>query len=206
MDILEQTEIKLEWADLQKLHYHPQPVYSRSKGLHLSDILRKIAIETQQLTDEDREDEMPIRIFLGLAWEEMCVRLYPEINWQPGELKRDGVYGTPDGESKIGIPGLDKKERCVEEWKFTHKSCRMKGGPPESNRDIRGDWMWMHQIMGYCNLNQFRSTLARLHVCYANGNYTYPLTEKYIRYLIRFSDRELEGNWKMVMKYKRRML
>lgn len=218
MEILEQTEIKLDWEDLKNLRIHPEPVYSRTVSLHLSDILRKIAIETGQLTDEDRADEMPLRVFLGLAWEAWCVRLYPEVNWQPGELCRDKVYGTPDG---LTIQGAIEEEPdgfrhhvegnvMLEEYKFTHKSCREKGGPPDSHRDIRGDWMWMHQLMGYINMYRANGyegmNLARLHVCYANGNYTYPLQERYIRYLIRFSDRELEGNWEMVMKYRRRML
>jgi hypothetical protein len=227
MEILEQTEIKLEWDDIQSLTIHPEPVYSRSKGLHLSDILRRIAQDTKQYTLDDEQDEMPLRVFLGLAWEQWCVRLYPEIHWQPGELCRDKVYGTPDGLSLMAeIPKSYSNDQIVkvlqdgkvtgvapgrvEEFKFTHKSCREKGGPPDSQRDIRGDWMWIHQMMGYINMYRANGyegmNLARLHVCYANGNYTYPLTERYIRYLIRFSEREILGNWKMVKKYKLRML
>lgn len=218
MDILGQTEIRLDWDDIRSLHTHPEPVYSRSKGIHLSDILRKIAVETNQLTDEDRADEMPLRVFLGLAWEAMCVRLYPEITWQPGELCRDRVYGTPDGlttnpTTLAILEGKNLKAQLfygvVEEFKFTYKSCREKGGPPDSMRDIRVDWMWIHQMMGYINMyraNGYNSmNLARLHVCYANGNYVHPYCERYIRYLIRFSERELEGNWKMVKKYKLKM-
>jgi hypothetical protein len=202
MQLLEQTEIKLEWFDLNKLHEHPYPKHKRSKGLHLSDILRKIAIKNNVLKDEDRADEVPLRVFIGMAWEQACVRLYPEIRWQPEELTRDGVAGSPDGFSYNILHGtaLLGDEGIIEEFKFTAKSLRKKGSTPDDLKDIRDEWLWMQQVMGYCNMHPGRLTLARLHVCWECGNYVYPLQERYIRYLIRFEPRELEGNWKMVVK------
>lgn len=209
MDILEQTEIQLEWPDTNKLCVHPYPTHKRSGGIHLSDILRKIAVSTGQLKDEDRDDEMPIRVFLGLAWEQMAARLYPNMIWQPSEVKRDGIAGSPDGYTYKG--GLIEEpdgtrhqdgELIIDEFKYTGKSLRVKGGTPDQLKDIRGEWLWMHQGMGYCNMHEYRPDKVRYHVCWAMGNYTFPIKERYIRYLIQFSPNELEGNWKMVVKNK----
>ena len=206
MKLLEQTEIKLEWFDLNKLHPHPYPQHKRSKGLHLTDVLRKIAIKNGILTEEDRTDEAPLRVFLGMAWEQMCVRLYPEMRWQPGEVSRDGVAGSPDGYSPLTInstsPHIPQtREDCIDEFKYTAKSIRKKGGQPDELKDIGGEWLWMMQIKGYLAAHPAHPTLARLHVCWARGNYTYPyMTERYVRYLIRFTTEEIEGCWEMVKK------
>lgn len=206
MQVLEQTEIKLEWKDSLRLYEHPYPTYKRSKGIHVTDVLRYIAIKTNLLTDEDRNDDMPLRVFLGMAWEQMCVRLYDpnEIKWQPGELERDGIMGSPDGFSMDWHPTIDiPTDMCIEEFKYTAKSLRKKGGEPDQLKDITREWLWMNQVMAYCNMAGLN--MARLHVCWACGNYVYPLTERYVRYLIRFEPRELEGNWKMITKYAKGM-
>lgn len=196
MEILEQTEIVLEWPDTNKLCVHPYPTHKRSKGIHLSDILRKIAISTGQLRDEDRDDEMPLRVFLGICWEMGCVRLYPDVIWQPGEIKRSGIIGSPDGY------GTYNDELTIEEWKFTAKSLRQKGADKDTCKDIGQEWLWMMQVKGYCWLHPDQPRLVRLHVCWVCGNYVYPLTEKYIRYLIRFTDNEVEGVGQMITKNK----
>jgi hypothetical protein len=208
MKLLEQTEIKLEWFDLNKLHPHPYPQHKRSKGLHLTDILRKIAIRNNMLTEEDRTDEAPLRVFLGMCWEAGCVRLYPDMKWQPGEVSRDGVAGSPDGESTLTLAsGHDQagggdiyRELAVEEFKYTAKSIRKKGGKPDELKDIGGEWLWMMQVKGYLAMHPSRPTLARLHVCWARGNYQWPMEERYVRYLIRFTQEEIEGCWAMVKK------
>lgn len=195
MKVLEQTEINLEWKDIPELYEHPILNTPRSAGVHLSNILRKVAIDTGQLSEGDRDDEMPLRVFLGLAWEAMAVRLYKDIAWQPGEFERDGIYMTPDGISEIKGLGT-----VVEEFKYTGKSLRVKGGDKDQLKSITGEWMWIQQGLGYCNA--VGTDLVRYHVCWSRGVYSYPMVERYIRYLVQFSRLELEGNWKMVMKNK----
>lgn len=204
MELLEQTEIQLEWPDANKLCVHPYPTHKRSLGIHLSDILRKIAVSTGQLRDEDREDEMPIRVFLGMCWEQMAARLYSDMVWQPGEVKRDGIAGSPDGftTQHCTMNPFSTEEWIIDEFKYTAKSLRVKGGGPDDLKDIRGEWLWMHQGMGYCNMHPDRPNKVRYHVCWAMGNYTFPIKERYVRYLVQFSKNELEGNWKMVVKNK----
>lgn len=197
MKILEQEEIKLDWVDLNKLVYHPFPDQHRTKGIHVTDILRKIAIDTKQLTLRDLDDEFaPIRVFLGVCWEMGCVRLYKDIEWQPGEVVRDGIIGSPDGVSVI------KGELCIEEFKYTNKSIRVPGGDKNSLRDIVKEWLWRNQILAYMALHPDQPRLARWHVCWAMGNYTFPYEERYVRYLVRAEDREVEGCWAMLKKWK----
>jgi len=196
--VVEQVEVGIDWTDANLLHEHPYPTHKRSAGLHLTDILRQIAIQTGMLTDEEQADLMPLRMFLGMAWEQMCVRLYPEIWWQPGEVERDGVVGSPDGYS-CTFQTDDDNEGVIEEWKYTAKSMRIKGGSAGSHKDVTTETLWMWQVMGYCAMHPCRPTLARMHVCWTNGDYTYPLTPRYIRYLVRLEESEIENVWKMVV-------
>jgi hypothetical protein len=207
MQIIEQVEVKLNWSDFNNLHVHPYPIHKRSKGIHVSDILRKIAIKTQVLKESEIEEEFaPLRVFLGLAWEQQCVRLYKGIKWQPGELKRDGIAGSPDGESicpnDYYPPASMTDQVIIEEFKYTAKSCRIPGSTPDTVRDITQDWLWRNQVLAYMAMHPDKPTLVRWHICYCNGNYVYPLTEKYYRYLVRATPQEIENCWTMIKKNK----
>lgn len=207
-EVLEQTEIGLEWMDLQKLTRHTRPVHVRSKGCHLSGVIKVVAVKRGLITDEDQIDDMPTVVLLGVAWEDAAVQLYPRLIWQPGELELDGIKMSPDGEDFVtyteslpmetGSVLLVERVTYVdipttEEFKLTYKSNR-------NRQDIRAEAMWMMQIMGY--LKAAGRTHARLHVLWACDNYVMPFRPKYIRYLIRFTQDELDQNWKMMLKYK----
>jgi hypothetical protein len=207
MQILEQVEIKIDWPDINNLHNHPMIVNKRSKGLHVTDILRKIAIKNKILIERDIEEEFaPIRVLLGMGFEYICVKLYKDIIWQPGELTKDGIIGSPDGYSRINsaIIGAVKNEFVLDEFKFTAKSLREKGGDKDSIRDITKDWLWRNQVLCYLAMHPDKPSLVRWHICYARGNYDWAdiLMERYVRYLVRFSEAEILGAWNMIKKYK----
>ena len=209
MKVLDIAEVSFNWDDLNNLTYHPRPEARRSGGLHVSDVLKYIALKLNMFKDADREDGMPLRILLGLGFEEQAARLYRGMKWQPGELELDRVYMSPDGLSFL--PGLGY---CVEEFKYTGKSMRVKGGRADELKDIRSEWMWMQQGMAYINgyrrrvnrasaANDTEMNLARFHICWKFGVYgEYPQTERYRRYLVKFTDAELKGNWDMILKHK----
>lgn len=202
MKVLDVTEVKLEWSDLRTMTRHPEPEPSRSAGVHVSGVLKYVAKELAMFTAEDQDDEMPLRILLGLAFEEMAARLYPEMHWQPGEISRDGVIGSPDGLSYLPEYGF----MCVDEFKFTGKSQRVKGGKDGELKDIRSEWLWMQQCQSYLNLYRGHGVEmrhARLHICWKYGVYgEWPLTERYYRYLVEYEEAELDRNWAMMIKYK----
>lgn len=195
----------------------------RSPGIHLSTILRGIAIETGILKvekgksagrdftiSEEEEDiwndyrkagnmqRIPARMALGMAWEEWAARhLYPEMVWQPGECVRDGIAMTPDG---VTVEGSGDKERLwLEEFKCTYKSSHVKGEP----REIQGEWLWLAQCKSYCR--GLGTRLARLHVLYVNGSYRFDgEVPAYIVYGIEFTAQEIRDNWGMVVREKQR--
>lgn len=169
-------------------------------------------------TEEDRKDDMPLRVLLGLAFEESAARLYPKMHWQPGQIEWDGVIGSPDGISPI--PFSDPQTHYIDEFKYTGKSQRVKGAKTQANgtvadkdlKDIRGEWLWMQQGMSYLNLLRLANVkyrkirLARFHICWKYGPYApFPYEERYMRYLVEFSDAELRGNWAMLQERKGRL-
>lgn len=214
--LIEQTDVTIEMRDLARRSPIVQPsdkrghisLQPRSKGIHVSAVLRYCAIQAKILKPGDRlEEDLPLWMALGFAWEEFAASLYPEICWQPGEMERNGVYGTPDGISgftpkKGDSPKLIAREVAralkgenqiaIEEFKFTRKKTR-KGD------EILDEWLWMQQLRSYCGF--YSSTLSRLHVAYINGDYK-PLEPKYMRYVILFTDAEIASTWAMIDKNK----
>ncbi len=171
----------------------------------MSQIIKKIAVERGLLTDEDRSDEAPLRMLVGMGWEWACAANYPEIIWQPGELLVDGIALSPDGYNLTVRPR-------VAEFKYTRKSARLKGGTADQARNILGDWIWISQCMGYCYAASevYKSEglvfdQAELHVCWANGNYVWPNTEVYMRYVVEFERRELVANWMLMKSYREKV-
>jgi len=216
MKVLSQVEVKLEWTDLSRMVYHDLNTSPRSKGIHVSGILKHIALKMNMFKEEDKQDELPLRMLLGMGFEEQAARLYENVWWQPGEyalFEGDGegvpVYGWPDGleNHADGIEDypesdylgfLGDGEWIDHEFKYTGKS--MKG-----REDIRGEWLWMQQVMAYVNMLRAKglnSNKGMFHVCWKYGNYKYPLTERYIRYLVEFEEKELEGNLKMLRAHR----
>lgn len=194
-EVLEQTEISLEWLDMRNLTYHPRIVHPRSKGVHVSGIIKVLAEKMKLYKAGDELDDMPTVVLLGTAWEEAAARLYPEMDWQPGEVSRDGIVGSPDGRSNNAF------RLMIDEFKLTYKSNR-------NRQDIRAEVTWMMQVMSYLWMDAVNYPVvdglyeARLHVLWACADYVMPFRPTYIRYLIRFTEAELVRNWKLMLKYK----
>lgn len=217
MKLLEQTEVVIEMADLARRTPIVQPstrtghihLPSRSSGKHVSAILRNCAIQAKILKPGEKlEEDLPLWLALGFAWEEFAASLYPYMVWQPGEMSRGGVYGTPDGISGATPTKDDPPEfiaaattnllcggeqLSIEEFKFTRKKTRR-------GDDIFQEWMWMQQMRAYCGFYP-DCLLARLHVSYINGDYK-PLSPTYMRYVILFTQKEIDSTWAMIEKNK----
>jgi len=131
---------------------------------------------------------MPVRMAVGMAWEEWAVGLWPKtFQWQPGECKRDGIIGSPDGK----MPRVGGGNWQLEEFKCTWKSLH-------KYRDILAplNRLWIWQMAGYCAMMGL--TYARLHVMWVNGDYR-PPSPVYRTYLLRFTEQELEEFWRNVV-------
>lgn len=157
---------------------------------------------------QDEQDELPLRLLVGMGTEAILAQLYPDMTWQPGRLSFEGIEGHPDGLSTLEHESQPDPFYCNEEFKYTAKSIREKGKGPEQLKDVRAEWMWQRQQMAYCKLWSEELSVpvrhSRLHVLYAMGAYEkYTLDERYMRYLIEYSDSEIQNNWDMLERQKR---
>jgi hypothetical protein len=184
---------------------------TRSRGVHVSNIIRGIALEMgilkKELADEIelvdvREITDPVailRISIGLAWEAWYI---PQILSEqqgvvkhPGEMKVDGVYMSPDGESVdvIITPGNGHHLR-IHEVKATYKSTKTVG-------DLSGQWMWLTQLAAYCK--GARTNHARIHVLFLCGDYKFPLKPELRIWDVEFTREEIDERWSLLKDYKK---
>lgn len=164
--------------------------HERSGGVHVSGILRYIATTSGLLRvddDEDLEALYPMRMALGQAWETFAQGLWENLIWQPGEIERDGIVGSPDGLS------ITDDESILDEFKLTYKSFR------KHHPSIHGQWLWTRQMLSYCFMMGLSK--ARLHVLWINGmDDSFQTKPTYYTYLFEFEQRELERHWTLMVQ------
>ena len=203
METLEHVVISLAAQDLRDrvLIDRTKQNAPRSPGVHLSGILKYLAYSPggaladgkAQGEPSDFEETYPTVVACGHMWEEFCVSLYPSLIWQPGPRERNGIIGTPDG-LNFGLSFKDLELDVLEEAKFTTKSMRTPDTWP---------WWWVRQGLGLCALHGLFH--VRWHSLWAHGWYKGKRWEHlpvYTRTLVEFSEREVEGWWKVLVKNK----
>lgn len=183
--LLEEKQVKLDREDLVKWTQVLQPknVKKRSSGVHLSGVIKAVLQATGQMKFWPETEEISLNLAMGLAWENWIVGLYPDLIWQPGEMCKDGIYGSPDGITP-DIPQL-------EEFKCTWKSRHNFG-------TILDQKAWMWQLQGYLAMLGTPWYQARIHVFFVNGDYR-PPTPEYFTYVIEFTSTELDQFWTRVI-------
>lgn len=213
--ILQESIEQVGWDDMRDRanapNATPKRIHHRTPGLHLSGIIRYIGIRGKYIKgvdpvtgkwigDEDAdlcEEDMPLRMAMGMAWEEWIASLYPDMHWQPGEVFLDGVTGSPDGLSFSGadLPMLPLGTPIIEEFKCTWKSCR---------HGILAILIWIWQGACYAIMYGNGCRHVRFNIFWVNGDYARggPGGPVYKRYLIEFSDTELKNIWTMILKNK----
>jgi hypothetical protein len=192
--------------------YKRQAEQQRSKGLHISDVIRDLMNRVltpgkrgpvSSLDDEGRA-QMGAYVEVGFSWERMLEREFEErmlVRRQydaslqghevirQGEYSLDGLFLTPDG-LYVGGPEL-----VDEEYKATWKSEKKLQTVAEFEHYF---WEWNCQFKCYCRLFGIRRT--RLFVFWVNGNYA-PSKPKAMRYEIEYAEEEVESNWSMVVNH-----
>ncbi len=185
--LIAEKEITLQWSDLN--HRVPKTKATsgaRSGGIHVTGIIRPTLQRAGLMDIYEESDDMPLVVMLGMFFEEGIVTLYPDMIWQPGEVEKDGIVGSPDGLT----PGPPVTQ--LEEFKFTRKSQRRGQGDA-----ILGEKLWMWQISGYCHM--LGLTQARLHVLWDCGDYKERRFPIYSTYTLGFTEEELARFWKNVI-------
>src|SRR5271155_190749 len=194
--------------------------HPRSSGIHLSSIIRHIALKTGELAKEygvgPGLTEMiatlnpqqaascgPIvKASIGLAWEHWLAARVQGLNHQPGELIWDGIIGSPDGIGEEWMGDQPNELRfIIHEFKATWKS---------SAYPVTDQWMWMAQCMGYCymlgkEMEEPVNTCV-LHPVYMCGDYRSNRDPIYKPTIIEFDQQELEMNWQLIMDNKNNVL
>jgi len=189
----------------------------RSPGVHVSSIIRCIAIENGILTNVEQEElslvdireitdkTSILRMSLGLAWEQYYIPVILSrygVADHPGEMEYDGVFLTHDGESVSVIITVDHQPAgrmalFIHEVKATYKSIRTVG-------DLSSQWMWLTQMKAYCKARGTR--FAMLHVLFICGNYVFPITPQLQAWQIEFTQQELDETWYLLKEYKNNIL
>lgn len=191
----------------------PVPIskHPRSVGVHVSSIIRSIAIENGVLKAEQAEgfslvelsndawwnglkQADQLRICIGLAWEQFYIPYIGDVTDHPGEMQIDGIYLTHDGESIDTILTAKGEQPCkaLHEVKGTYKSVKTVG-------DLATQWMWLSQMKGYCHALNTR--LAYMHTLFLCGDYKYPITPQLKVWRIEFTQAEIDDNWELMVGY-----
>jgi hypothetical protein len=193
----------------------------RTEGIHLSKVIRAIALESnildkkymdglelEEVTGQSEEWWKALdpgsltRICIGLAWDAWYLpNLGMEVVPAPGEMDVDGIYMTPDGESLdiIRVGNDINHELAIHEVKATYKSTNTVG-------DMSTQWMWLTQMKGYCKGAGCRvGYMHPLHLC---GDYKYPITPQIgphkgrnSCFRIEFTQEEIDESWDLITGY-----
>lgn len=188
VSIVEQNHIELDGG------------HGRTSGIHVSGVIRAIAIQMKYLEPDDPEDsnrfdlQAKTRICLGLAWEDWLSKRIPELQYHFGEVVQDGIIMSPDGFSFMP-DAVGAETGRVHEFKLTWKSQN------RSKAWIK-EWMWLAQMKSYCKA--MGVTESWLHVYWINGDYgggmgglgTGPCYEVY---RFEFTQAEIDLNWKLIL-------
>lgn len=195
----------------------PQSRAPRTPGIHVSSVIRNLGILNGALKLEEAavlslvevgsQQEWwdglkpgdQLRIAMGLAWEEWYIpqlAVFGVVD-HPGEMELDGIYLTHDGESlDLFVTETDENLYllAVHEVKLTYKSRKTVG-------DFSTQWLWTTQIKAYCKAKG--TNIAFIHVTYACGDYSYPITPMRDVWRIEFSQEELDETWEIITGYVR---
>lgn len=210
------------------IRHHGPP---RTSGIHLSSIIRHVALKTGLLAKEYGEgpglneiirdtppdavgqDGRLMKIIVGYAWESWLKRKLAERNTrfiaEPGETLRDGIIGTPDAletvpEWMVGITGAG-----IGDGLLSHLSVivhEIKATWKTSARPIEEEIMWLQQAMGYCWMLEGElgepCRVAVFHPIYLCGDYRSNRLPIYPPIACEFEQKELEMNWQMILDHK----
>lgn len=186
----------------------------RSEGVHLSKIIRNMAVENGVLkpewvedfslieakTDQEEwwdnlDEPSRLRMSIGLAWEQWYLPQLGNVVHQPGEMCLQGIYMTHDGESldMILTPKGQRLKLFLHEVKATYKSTKTVGD------DLATQWLWLAQTKGYCK--GLNILVAYLHVLFLCGDYKYPIKPQKKVFKITYTQLEIDDNWEMILSY-----
>jgi hypothetical protein len=166
----------------------------RQPGLHLGEVIKSLEKATGLGYKGDGFNDMQLTAEIGLLWEDVLSRIMKEkYAVRPPQIIRDGIWMSMDGINNDLCPGEDPAGEVplvVEEYKAAWKSTR---SSPEEN------FYYMCQVKSYCYA--LDTPVAVMRIFHLNGDYrgSGPV---YRVARIRFTEKELEDNWRMILRHK----
>lgn len=191
MKILREDRMVLTPKLMSNRTQRPLQCGPRTPGVHIQAINKKLGVAAGKLSDDSDED-FPFERFTehlyplmpaeGVAWEEFRASCYTEeeLVWQPGELERDGIYGTPDGLYLL-------EDLCLWECKRTTKKLQR----------ITDLWMYLKQGLSYCAMSGYNKVLYDIN--FGMGDYSRPFIPIGTVTLVEFEEHEINSWWKIVL-------
>lgn len=180
----------------------PAEGYVRSPGLHLSEIYNALYEEMEPDRFKKGDGPDKVKMEMGSAFEEvleiaLASRILGERPSEFAALASGKVVPVGTPRSIIFSPDylIFNGVMRLGEFKATWMSIR------QGIEDKRFD-KWRTQMKGYCY--PLKTRFARLYVLFVNGDYTYkpPYGGTHLRaWDIEFSQRELDDNWSMLMRF-----
>lgn len=165
--------------------------------IHLSAIyadLEKSSGMKGQRNDQLTEEELTWYRAIGFIWEWVIERafnrsLLQPIGVRPGEMRRDGIIGSPDLIEVASDPWvvIDTKATFKASWKGDNLE--------------KFFWTWLVQLKGYCAMAH--TTRARLLILFVCGTYK-PPRPIVRRFDIEFTQMEVDDNWMVIVSHARR--
>lgn len=178
-------------ADLARIQ--ARRVRHRSPGTHLSEIVKYIITVLFPEKYGGGGPINPVRAQVGFLWEDMLSREFArQLGMKQIEVEQDGIFLTLDG--------FNTAEWRTREAKTTKISA---ANPIRSSRF----WHWHIQTMAGCRaMETTECELVALHI---NGSYELGggrFGEEVAKaWLMQYTPREIEENWRMVLRARDRM-
>lgn len=181
----------------------------RSKGTHLTDILKRMNRESGRMKEKIvfgrntfaplDEDDMPLAMVLGMAFETILMQLNPWLE-RIGEISKDGVAMSPDAVTHNCRRHLLSPEkdipRIIDEIKLTWTSV---------TRGLEEHFNYLQQTKSYCY--GYDTVYCRLHVMHVNGDYKFSDSIQsgpiYAQHHIKYSTWDVQSNWDEVQRRKK---
>lgn len=167
---------------------------TRRPGLHLGSVIKSLQDAAGLGYKGPGFNDMQLTAEIGLLWELVLSKVMREkYAVRPPQVTSDGIWMSMDGINPDICPGDDPAGEVplvLEEFKATWKST--KRSPAE-------DFYYMCQVKSYCRA--LGTNVAVMRVFYIMGDYrgSGPM---YRVARIRFTDEELESNWRMILQHK----
>lgn len=186
MTVLSESSLLIPPDLWRARRYRPREKPPRSPGHHVMAIVKRLAIAAGKLEEGDWPgfdgESYPLLPLIGEVWEDSrAATMGPELTWQPGELERDGIFGSPDGAIEMGD--------CLADWEAKATTARLKS--------IADCYIYVKQGLSYAAMSGLYRVVYD--VLWLLGDYSRPYQPLATRSIVEYSTEETEKWWSIML-------